>query len=209
MSWNDCIQIFTTLFAITNPVGTVPLFLSFTENMQDRRRETARAAALAVGVILIVTVITGEALLHFFNISVDAFRVAGGILLLFIAFNMLQARRGRTRHTPEEDEEAIDSDSVAIVPLALPLLAGPGAISTTIVYSNQMMDIGGKIALIAICALVALSVWATLHLAPQIGDRMSRTSMNVMMRVMGLILAAMSVEFIVSGLKNLLPGLAE
>lgn len=208
MGWNDYIQVFTTLFAIINPVGAVPLFLSFTENMQHKRKETARTAALAVSLILIVTVIVGEPVLHLFHISVDAFRVAGGILLLFIAFNMLQARRGRSRHTPEEDEDAIDSDSVAIVPLALPLLAGPGAISTTILYSHQMAGMGGKIALSVICALVACSVWISLHLAPQIAERMSRTAINIMMRVMGLILAAMSIEFIVNGLKNLLPGLA-
>jgi multiple antibiotic resistance protein len=207
MNWNEYIQIFTTLFAITNPLSEVPLFLSFTENMQDKRPQTARKTSLAVAVILIVTVMAGDAILRFFNISVDAFRVAGGILLLIMAFNMLEARLGRTKRTPEEDREAIDSDSVAVVPLALPLLAGPGAISTVILYSNQMPGIGGKLILSVICMLIALSIWVILRLAPEIGKRMSRTNMNIMTRVMGLILAAMSIEFIVNGLGHLLPGL--
>lgn len=207
MHWNSYIQIFTTLFAITNPLGTVPLFLSFTENMQNKRKETARITALAVCIILVSTVLMGEAMLRFFGISVDAFRVAGGVLLMSMAFSMLEARHGRTQHTPEEDEEAIDSNSVAIFPLAMPLLAGPGALSTIILYTHQMEGVEGKLILSFICVLISFLVWLGLYLAPQIGNRLSRTAMNIMTRVMGLILAAMSVEFMVNGLGHLLPGL--
>lgn len=207
MNWNSYIHIFTTLFAITNPLGAVPLFLSFTANMQDKRKQTARLTASAVGIILVISVISGEAILRFFDISVDAFRVAGGILLMLMAFHMLEARAGRTKHTPEEDREAMDSHSVAIVPLALPLLAGPGAISTVILYGQQMVGWVEKAALAGICLLLALCVWLCLYLAPEIGRRMSKTSMNIMTRVMGLVLAAMSVEFIASGIGHLLPGL--
>lgn len=196
------------LFAIVSPHGMVPLFLSFTENVKPRRPQIAKATAVAVGIIFAITIVLGQSILGLFSISVDAFRVAGGILLMTIAFGMLEARRGRTRHTPEEDEEAMDSASVAVVPLAMPLLAGPGAISTVILFSNQTTDFGGKVALFVICQLVALLVWIIFHFAPQIGDRMSKTTMNITTRVMGLILAAMSVEFIVGGLRNLLPGLA-
>ncbi len=125
-----------------------------------------------------------------------------------IAFGMMQATINRTGHTPEEDEEAVDSPSVAVVPLAIPLLAGPGSMSTVILFSNQTEGIIDNLALLIICLLVALIIWGILHFAPQIGDRMSQTSMNVTTRIMGLILAAMSVEFIVGGLRNLLPGLA-
>jgi multiple antibiotic resistance protein len=208
MDWNDYIRMFTGLFAIISPIGVIPLYLSFTENLKSERKQIARTTASAVGIILIVSMLLGMQILHFFSISVDAFRVAGGILLILIAFGMLQARQGRMRHTPEEDEEAIESSSVAVVPLALPLLAGPGAISTVILFSNQAKTIEDKAALFGICLLVALSIWIILHLAPQIGNRISQTSMNVMTRVMGLILAAMAVEFIAGGLRNLLPGLA-
>lgn len=199
---------FTGLFAVMNPISAVPLYLTFTENLANERNKIARTTAFAVGIILIISILLGSHILNAFSISIDAFRVAGGILLMFIAFNMLQARVGRTRHTPEEDEEALDSSSVAVVPLALPLLAGPAAISTTILFSNQTTGAEGMIVLIGMCTLIALSIWLVLYLAPQIGRRMSRTAMNITTRVMGLILASMAIEFIVGGLRNLLPGLA-
>jgi multiple antibiotic resistance protein len=208
MSWSELIQVYIALFAIMNPVGVVPLFLDFTENIKHKRAQTSPVAASDVAVIFIVTVFLGQHILNFFSISVDAFRVAGGIFLMMIAFSMLQANIGRHRHTPEEDEEALDSSSVGVVPLAMPLMAGPGAISAIILYSNNASSISGQLAVSAVCASLALTVWVFLHLAPQIGDRMSQTAMNVMKRVMGLILAAMAVEFIVLGLKALLPGLA-
>ena len=208
MDWNEYLQMFIGLVAIVSPIGIVPLYLSFTANVRHRRKSIAGATAFAVAVIFTVTLLVGQAILNFFNISVDAFRVAGGILLMIIALDMLGARHGRTKHTPEEDEEAIDSSSVAVVPLAMPLLAGPGAISTVILFSNQAEAIVDKVALFLVCVLVAIVIWLVLLFAPQIGDRLSRTAMNITTRVMGLILAAMAVEFVVGGLRNLLPGLA-
>ena len=207
MDWSVYIQTFVTLFAISNPVGAVPLFLGFTENLKKERQTIAKTTAMAVGAILIVTLVLGEFILDFFSISVDAFRVAGGILLMFIAFQMLHARHGRTRHTPEEDEEAQDADSVAIIPLAMPLIAGPGAISTVILYGNQAKTVIDSLLLAAICVVLATCIWSILRIAPLIEKRLSQTSINIMTRIMGLILAAMAVEFITGGLKTLLPGL--
>jgi len=150
----------------------------------------------------------GQSILNFFNISVDAFRVAGGMLLIVLAFSMLNARQGRVRHTPEEDEEAVDSENVAVVPLAMPLLAGPGAISTVILFGNQASQWLDKLSLFVVCQIVALLIWVIFHFAPEIANHMSQTAMNVTTRVMGLILAAMAIEFIAGGLRNLLPGLA-
>lgn len=113
----------------------------------------------------------------------------------------------RAKRTPEEEQEAIDSSSVGVVPLALPLLAGPGAISTVILFGQQSDALAHRLVLIGICWLIALSVWISYRLAPQISKRLSQTSLNVASRVMGLILAAMAVEFIVGGLRQLLPGL--
>jgi multiple antibiotic resistance protein len=208
MELSDYIQMFTGLFAIMNPISAVPLYLSFTENIAWERARIARTTSIAVCVIMMITMLLGSHILAAFSISIDAFRVAGGILLMFIAFNMLQARVGRTRHTPEEDEEAVDSSSVAVVPLALPLLAGPAAISTVILFNSQIKNTSGSFILFGIIVLIALIIWLVLHLAPLIGRRMSQTGMNILTRVMGLILAAMAVEFIVGGLRGLLPGLA-
>lgn len=208
MNWPEYLQMFTGLFAILNPISAVPLYLAFTENMANERTKIARQTAFSVCVILVITMLLGTHILNAFSISIDAFRIAGGILLMFIAFNMLQARVGRTRHTPEEDEEAKDSSSVAVVPLALPLLAGPGAISTTILFSNQAKGTEAMAVLFGILVLISLGIWLVLYLAPQISKRMSRTAMNITTRVMGLIMAAMAVEFIIGGLRNAFPGLA-
>ncbi len=208
LNWNDYLRMLTGLIAIVSPLSTVPLFLNFTDNVQAQRKRIARTSALAVACILAISVVAGSGILHIFNISIEGFRVAGGILLLSIAFDMLQAKTSRTRSTPEEDEEAVNSTAIGVVPLALPLLAGPGAISTVILFSQQSPTLVHKMILIGICLLVALIVWACFHLAPQIGKHLSQTSMNIASRVMGLILAAMAVEFIVDGIKTLLPGLA-
>ncbi len=206
LSWNDYIRMFTGLIAIVTPFSTIPLFLNITENIQSQRKRIARTSAFAVACILTVSVVAGSQILVLFNISIDSFRVAGGLLLLTIAYEMLNAKIGRSRSTPEEEQEAIDSASVGVVPLALPLLAGPGAISTVILFSQQSAAVSHKIVLIGICCVTALIVWAALHLAPQISKRLSQTSLNISSRVMGLILAAMSVEFIVNGMRNLLQG---
>ena len=207
LDWNDYLRMLTGLIAVVSPISTVPLFLNFTDNMQTQRRRIARTSAFAVACILIVSVVAGTRILEIFSISIEGFRVAGGILLLTIAFEMLQAKTSRTRHTPEEDEEAVNSNAIGVVPLALPLLAGPGAISTVILFSQQSDTLLHKLVLIGLCLVVSLIVWICFHLAPQIGERLSQTSMNIATRVMGLILAAMAVEFIVDGLKTLLPGL--
>ena len=208
MNWNEYILAFIALFAIVDPVGSVPLFLAFTENLKEQRPRIARTVCLGVASVLILTVLAGGPILGFFNISLDAFRIAGGILLLIVSLNMLQARRGRARQTPEEAREAIDSTSVAIVPLTMPLLAGPGAISTVILFNGQMETMIEKSGLILICALIALITGILFYLAPRIEQHLSTTGVNIVMRVMGLILAAISVEFIAVGLKALLPGLA-
>lgn len=208
LDWNDYLRMFTGLVAIVGPLSTVPLFLNFTENMQSQRKRIARTSGFAVACILGVSVVAGSRILATFNISIDGFRVAGGILLMSIAFEMIQAKTSRTRRTPEEDEEAMHSSEIGVVPLALPLLAGPGAISTMILFAQQANGIAHKVVLIGLGVVMGGLVWVCFHLAPQIGQRLSQTSMNISSRVMGLILAAMSVEFIIDGIKTLLPGLA-
>lgn len=208
LEWNEYLRMLTGLIAVVGPVSTVPLFLNFTENIQSQRKRIAGTAAFAVACILIVSVLAGTRILQLFNISIASFRVAGGMLLLTLAFQMLQAQSSRVRHTPEEEQEAMDSTQVGVVPLALPLLAGPGAISTVVLFSQQSPEPVHKLLLIGLCVLVALLVWISFRLAPKIAKRLSQTSMNIVARVMGLILAAMAVEFIVGGLRTLLPGLA-
>ena len=208
LEWNEYLRMLTGLIAIVGPVSTVPLFLNFTENVQSQRKRIAGTAALGVACILSISVLGGTRILQLFSISIDGFRVAGGLLLGSIAFQMLEERNTRTKRTPEEDLEASESGSVGVVPLALPLLAGPGAISTVILFSQQSPELAHKLVLISLCLFVAMLVWISFRLAPKIAKYLSQTSMNIVSRVMGLILAAMAVEFIVGGLRTLLPGLA-
>ncbi len=208
MSFSDYIQLLTAMIAILNPLSVVPLFLSFTDNQIMMRPKIAIQTGVAVAVILGVSVFIGQDMLNFFSITTDGFRVAGGILLFIMGLNMLHAQRGRTRHTKEEDEEAIKSESIAVVPLAMPLLAGPGSISTAILFSAKYEGWLDKLLLVSVCCLVGCVVWFCFTLAPQISRRIGATGMNIFTRVMGLVLAAIAVEFIVGGLRNLLPGLA-
>lgn len=207
LEFNEYLRVLVGLIAIVGPFTTIPLFLSITENVKSQRKKIARITAFSVGCILSFSVIGGAGVLQIFGISIDSFRVAGGLLLITIAFQMLEARTGRVKQTPEEEVEAIDSESVSVVPLALPLLAGPGAISTVILFSEQSPFIIHKIILVLLCMVISSMVWLCFDLAPKISDKFSQTAMNITMRVMGLILAAMAVEFIIGGIRNLLPGL--
>jgi multiple antibiotic resistance protein len=155
--------------------------------------------------VLIIALLAGEPILHFLGISLASFRVAGGILMLLMGISMLYASPDRSRHTPEEQEESYQRDSVAIVPLAIPLLSGPGAISTTIVYAHSQYSIENYLLVCAVILSVSAIILAILLTAPKIARMMGHTGMNVITRVMGLILASIAVEFIAKGLKALFP----
>ena len=140
-SYADYARNLVGLMAIVDPIGAVPLFIGLMPKATSaERKRTARNAAVAVAIILVGAMFAGEPVLRLFGISIPAFRVGGGILILLMALDMLKASHGRTRHTDEEDEEALGADSIAIVPLAIPLMAGPGAISLVIVTANRAKD---------------------------------------------------------------------
>ena len=203
----EYIKIFFALLAIANPVGIIPLFIGMTGGMTKADiNQTARKASLTVAVVMVISVFIGESLLTFFGIRIPAFRVAGGILLLLTAFHMLNARVGRTRHTPEEDMEAEEKEDVSIVPLGIPLIAGPGTISTVIMYADKSQTTMDTIALAASGILLALCVYITLRLALPISRLLGYTGVNIITRVMGLILAAVAIEFLAGGLGGLFPG---
>lgn len=206
--WSDYTQILIAMIVIVNPLGAVPLFIALTEGQQKQARQhTARVAAMAVGIVLVSTIFAGEPLLRFFGISLSSFKVGGGMLILLMAVSMLHARPGDTRHTKKEAEEAVDKDAVGVVPLAIPLLSGPGAMSTVIVLAHKA-DAWYDVTFLVFAALsVSAMVWAALHLADPISKALGHTGINIATRVMGLILAAIGVEFITSGLVILLPGL--
>tara|TARA_B100001564_G_C20558290_1_gene632500 strand:- start:131 stop:763 length:633 start_codon:yes stop_codon:yes gene_type:complete len=204
MDWNYYIGFTTYLFALTNPIGVLPLFLSYTEGIKKAERlHILNITVLTVVAILCVSLLLGTHILNFFSISVDDFRIAGGLLLLFIAFNMFQARRGRTVHTPEEDKEAKEErESIAITPLATPMLIGPGEMTVLITYSNDASGWKAMGLLLLGCLIVAVLVYVVLRMADPIGRKLGTTGINVTTRLMALIVAAIAVNFIITGIKN-------
>ncbi|TBR17440.1 MarC family protein [bacterium] len=189
------------LFAIINPVAAVPVFLAITptDSTEDRLRMALRGC-LVCGGILVVFAALGTHIFKIFGISMPSFRVAGGLILLLMALDSLQAERGKMKETEEELAEGAAKDDVSVTPLGVPLLAGPGAISTVIVYESQASGLGqtamvyGVIA--AVTALSYFVFWAFLKGA----TRVNPLAMNIVTRLMGLLLAATGVEFILGGL---------
>jgi multiple antibiotic resistance protein len=204
----DILKSFISLLALINPVGAVPFFLSLTsEQSEAERRRTIRIASISVFCVIAVTTVLGQQIISFFGISVGSLEVGGGIIMLLMAINMLNAQIGNTRAKPEERDEAESKNSIAVVPLAIPLLTGPGSISTVIVYAAGAHHWYDRIWLIAIGALLAAVCFLSLRLAEPIARWVGQTGINIGTRLMGLMLSALAVEFIVDGLKALLPNL--
>ena len=207
--WTEQIQYLVGIFAILNPLGVIPIYLSM---MTDRRpammHRTAFKASVAVAVMLTLAIWTGDSLLSFFGIGMPAFRIAGGLLVLLIAIAMFGAKTSPARHTDAEQAEGEAKDDIAVVPLAIPLLAGPGAISLVIVDANQAGGLTGRIVFSVGVVGVTVIVWMVLRMAEPIGERLGTGGLSIATRVMGLILAAMAVQFMADGMLALFPGLS-
>ncbi|MBK8970088.1 MAG: YchE family NAAT transporter [Hahellaceae bacterium] len=204
----DYLKFLFALFAILNPPGAIPVLMSITaEQGQADRVATARTATVSVFIILLTALFFGEALLHFFGISIHSFRVGGGILILMMALSMMHARSTDTKQTQEESLEAANRQSVAVVPLAMPILAGPGAISAVILFGHRSSSWEHLVTVTVLMGILSLILYPFLRFSAPISRRLGQTGINIMTRVMGLILAAIAVEFIANGLKGLFPSL--
>lgn len=208
LDWSEYTKLLIGLLAIVNPVGAIPIYLGLTQCREGRDcQRIARTTTLAVAAILLTTLATGELLLALFGISLASFRVAGGILLLLMAVSMLHARDHGARSTVDEARESADRESVAVVPLAIPLLAGPGAISTVIVYAERGNSAVHYLCIGGIILLVSAAVLTALRTAPALHHVIGQTGMNIITRLMGLITAAIAVEIMSAGLIGLFPAL--
>jgi multiple antibiotic resistance protein len=204
------IKIFVALLVIVNPLGIIPIFVAMTaSNSPTESKVVARVAAQTVAVVLVVSALLGERVLEVFGISIASFKVGGAILIMLNAMAMMQATPSRVKQTPEEAEEATAKASIAVVPLGIPLLAGPGAMSTMVIYSSQSKGVLhlGVVVLIAIA--IALVTWIALRIATRVGGYMSMTTVNVATRIMGLLLAALAVEIFAGGIVELIPALGK
>lgn len=209
LEYNDYLKIFISLIAIVNPLGAIPIFVDLIKGMADQERHRIiNVVATTVGLILLTSLLFGEVILQFFGITIHSFRVGGGILLLLMSISMLHAKVSAITQTREEAEESRDKESIAIVPLSIPLLAGPGGISTVVIAAHRASGIGHYAVIAVEIAVLSLILWTVLRLAPLISKHISATGINISTRIMGLILAAIAVEFIANGLKGLFPSLA-
>jgi len=209
MEWTEYAKFFAALLSIVNPVGSIPIFINLTMNQSPaERHRTGFLAAASVVLILGVVLVVGEPLLRFFGITISSFRVGGGILILLMSISMMNARLSAIKQTEEEAKAAAEKDSVAVVPLGIPLLAGPGAISTVMVYAHYDSSLMHYFILGAGILTVAGAVWISFRLAPYIASALGKTGINIVTRIMGLIMSAIGIEFIANGLKQLFPGLS-
>jgi multiple antibiotic resistance protein len=193
----------SSLFVIIDPLATVPSFLAMTPNDKPEQRiRTARiACAVAAGVLLVFS-LAGQAIFKVLGITMPAFQIAASIVLLLVSLDMLRAQRSRVQETHEETAAGIDKPDIAVTPLAIPMLAGPGAISTTILLQNEAKDIPQHVALYGCIFIVMLVSYAILRVAAGNANKLSPIAMSISIRIMGLLLAAVAIQFMLNAIKT-------
>ena len=199
----DLITAFTTLFVIIDPIGLSPLFVALTLGMSEKaRRSIALRSVITAAVILFAFSIFGEALLGFVGIGMPAFRVAGGVLLFLTALDMLFQKRQTRRKGQAEDGNAEHEDDPSIFPLAIPLIAGPGAIATMILLADQSEGLVGLLAVNGVMLAVMLIVFIFFLAARFIERGLGQVGTDVVTRLLGMLLAALAIQFILDGLQS-------
>lgn len=199
-----------TLLAIVNPLAIVPFFIHYTQGFSSaQRKRTILTASFSAFTVIAICAILGLQILEFFGISLASFQVGGGLLLLTSALSMLNAQPAEAKVTQEEmDDAAAARTSVAVVPLTIPLLTGPAAMSTVVIYADQAKTFFQHAALVGYGLVIGLATAVCFAAAKPIARFLGQTGINVMTRLMGLILAALSVEVMTAGLIKLFPMLA-
>lgn len=201
IDFGSYLHIFITIFSILNPIGIIPIFIAITaDESPAQKRVTIKKTVIAVALILLISAYVGNHLLVFFGIDINSFRIAGGILLLLIAINMLQAKTPSTKSNETEQREAIKKEDISVVPLAIPLIAGPGSISTVILFSSTMPQMVDQAALGIIIIFATLLILPLLLLSKPIEKYLGRSGLNIATRIMGLILASLAVQFMLEGI---------
>lgn len=205
-SFDSLLNAFITLLVTIDPPGLAPLFLAVTRGMsRDQRRQVGLRASIIAYIILAVFAVAGAGILSVLGITLPAFRVAGGLLLFFIAFEMVFEKRNDRKE--KTADVAITRDhiiNVAAFPLAIPLIAGPGAISATVLLSGTFPTLVGQVALLAIIFLAVLSAWIVFIAAEPLDRWLGQTGRSILTRLLGVILAALAVQFVADGVKALM-----
>jgi multiple antibiotic resistance protein len=206
----DLIKPLIALLAIVNPVGAIPFFLHFTQNLtRQQRQRTIRVSSVSACLVVAISAVAGLRIIDFFGISIASFQVGGGLLLLISSMNMLNAQQAESRGTDVGDGQAkADAgDSIAVVPLTIPLLTGPATISTMVIYAEKTRTFVEHAVLVGYGVVIGIATFLVFTASGRIARVLGRTGINVMTRLMGLILAAMAVELLADGLTKLFPAL--
>jgi multiple antibiotic resistance protein len=199
----------SSLFVVINPLATVPAFLAMTPNdTPEQRIKMARIASLVMLAVLIIFAAAGKWIFKFLGITMPAFQVAASVVLLLVALDMLRAQRSRVHETSEETAAGTVKTDIAVAPLAIPMLAGPGAISTAVLLQNQASNAGSQVPLFCLAlygciAGVSLASYIILRLSAHGGRWLSPIAMNITVRIMGLLLAAVAIQFMLNALREL------
>jgi multiple antibiotic resistance protein len=196
---------FSAIFFVVDPFAAVPIFLAMTPRESDAQRaDMAKRAALVAGTVLVVFAVSGQIIFHLFGLTLPAFKIAGGLLLLLTALDQLKSNRPSTRSSAPEIAEGAAKEDVAIVPLGIPVLAGPGSIATVMVLSSEAKGWQTLAILVCIAVTAALS-WVVLRAAGSVDRFLGATGRSVLLRIAGLLLSAIAVQFILSGLSDAFP----
>ncbi len=196
------VSVTAAMFAVLNPIGAVPTLMILTENYTRKERNmVVMKSVLVAGGMVIGFMLIGVYIFSILNINISDFKVAGGILLFKVAFDMLQGKTSNTKLTKQETEETLEREAIGIVPIGTPLLAGPGSITTAIIYfNNTSTTIAGKsVVLVSILTILILS-YAILKYSVPLFSRLGKTGSLLISRIMGLLLASIAVEFVTTGL---------
>ena len=194
---------FSSLFTLINPIGIVPIFITITEGYTKKERDViALKSVIFSFFILVLFGIIGDVIFKFYDITIHGFRIAGGILLLKISFDMIESKRSRTKTTPKEEKEAEEKNEIAYTPLAIPLIAGPGSIASMMILSSESTKNNSMITLFSALIIVLFITFLTFKISKILSKKFGKLGLRIMQRIMGLILMVISIEFILKGIKD-------
>ena len=198
----ELLLIFTSVFFIVDPFAVIPTFLAMTaRDTPPQRRILARRGAWTCAITLILFALGGSLIFKVFGITIGAFKIAGGVLIGLNALDMVQARRSQQRETAVETAEGIQKEDIGIMPLGVPMLAGPGAISTVMVLALGAKSLAATVTIYVSIVLTSIITYFVLSAASMVEKRLGQTGMRILTRLMGLVLCAIAIQFIVDGIK--------
>ncbi len=193
----------SSLFTVLDPLGNVPIFISMTQDYSQKERNLISLKAIFFSfIVLTLFALIGEFIFSFYNITIHSFRIAGGLLLFKISLDMVESKRSRTKTTPKEEKEAEEKEAIAFTPLAIPLIAGPGSIATIMILASESKNNNDNFAIFFALAIVLFITLLIFRISDILSNRLGRSGLRIMKRLMGLILMVISIEFILKGVKD-------